>query len=87
MFELAWEGVGGGDDAVNNAGTAGIAARWRKLGYDASSRLAMASAAERTSARAGESAWRVYAECVQPGSSSGGTSRANSAPQSMRLWA
>ena len=64
MFELAWEGVGASSDAVNNAGTAGIAARWRKLGYDASSRLAMASAAERTSGIAGESAWRVYAESL-----------------------
>ena len=46
------------------AGTAGIVARWRRLGYDASSRVAMASTAERTSARAGESAWRVYAESL-----------------------
>ena len=62
-FALAWERVGG-DDAVNNAGTAVAHKKWRRLGYDASSRAAMASAAERTSARAGESAWRVYAESL-----------------------
>ena len=64
-FERSWEDPGGSSsEAAVATGTAGVAARWRRLGYDAASRRSMASAAHRAGFRNGTKAWRVYAECL-----------------------